>query len=135
MSHVTLENVIVAQNNWKVGLSLTVNRKAPEMFLFLKIARISSRSLVPVVYQLKLVKAASAASHCGVAESAYGLVSSSGPGTTDQGEGAQGTAAVWADGGGALEEAGGAETKGGVPQSCGGGEEEAAAWGGEGEHI
>lgn len=34
MSHVTLENVIVAQNNWKVGLSLTVNRKGPEMFFF-----------------------------------------------------------------------------------------------------
>lgn len=87
----------------------------------------------PVTYQLKPVKAASAALHCVVAERAH--VSSSGPGATDQGEGAQSTAAVWADGGGALEEAGGAETKGGTPQSCGGGEEEAAAWGGEGEHT
>lgn len=46
------------------------------------------------MYQLKLVKAASAALHCGTAESAYRLVSPSGPGATDQGEGAQGTAAV-----------------------------------------
>lgn len=79
----------------------------------------------PVMYQLKAVKATSAALHCVVAECAH--VSSSGQGATDQGEGAQSTAAVRADGGGALEEAGGAETKGGTPQSCGGGEEEAAA--------
>lgn len=33
ISHVTLENVIVAQNSWKVGLSLTVNRNAPGIIL------------------------------------------------------------------------------------------------------
>lgn len=77
------------------------------------------------MYLLTPLKATSAALHCGVTECAH--VSSSGPGATDQGEGAQGTAAVRADGGGAMEEAGRAETKGGAPQSCGGGEEEAAA--------
>lgn len=59
----------------------------------------------------------------------------SGQGATDQGEGAQGSAAVWAHSGGTLEAAGGAEAERGAPQSCRGGEEEAAAGGGEGQLI
>lgn len=59
----------------------------------------------------------------------------SGQGATDQGEGAQGSAAVWAHSGGTLEAAGGAEAERGAPQSRRGGEEEAAAGGGEGQLI
>lgn len=65
----------------------------------------------------------------------FDLVSFSGPGAADPGEGAQGSAAVRAHSGGALEAAGGAEAERGAPQGCSGGEEEAAARGGEGQPI
>lgn len=59
----------------------------------------------------------------------------SGQGATDQGEGAQSSAAVWTHCGGTLEAAGGAEAERGAPQSCCGGEEEAAARGGKGQQT
>lgn len=63
------------------------------------------------------------------------IASFSGQGAADQGEGAQGSAAVRAHGGGTLEAAGGAEAERGAPQSRSWGEEEAAARGGEGQLI
>lgn len=85
-----------------------------------------SQTLVHFIYQLKYLTENKRLSVL------LGFVSSSGQGATDQGEGAQGSAAVRTHGRGALEAAGGAETERGAPQGCSGGEEEAAARGGEG---
>lgn len=63
------------------------------------------------------------------------LVSFSGQGAADQGEGAQSSAAVRTHSGGTLAAAGGAEAERGAPQNCSGGEEEAAARGGQGQLI
>lgn len=63
------------------------------------------------------------------------VVSFSGQGAADQGEGAQSSAAVRTHRGGALEAAGGAEAERGDPQSCSRREEAAAARGGEGQLI
>lgn len=92
-----------------------------------------SQTLVHFLYQLKYLAENKWQQHtAGWLSVLLGFVSSSGQGATDQGEGAQGSAAVRTHGRGALEAAGGAETERGAPQGCSGGEEEAAARGGEG---
>lgn len=53
MNHVTLENMIVAQKSWKVGLSLTVNQNAPRIFFSCLRARISKRCHVSAKNQQK----------------------------------------------------------------------------------